>query len=56
MRGAEGAGWGGTGVERKQERETEKSARAEEKATMSREKGLIFKKVICFFYKKRTLP
>lgn len=47
--GGVGLEGGGTGVERKQDRDRE-SARAEEKATMSREKGSIFKKV--FFYKK----
>lgn len=46
-------GWGleggGIGVESKQDKETE-SARAEEKATLSRVKGSFFKKV--FYYKK----
>lgn len=42
---------GGTGIERKLDRDRE-SARAEKKATMSREKGSFFKKVFSFTKKK----
>lgn len=44
-----------SGFERKQDKRDRESARAEEKATMSREKGSIFFKKR-FSFTKRTLP